>query len=530
MEKQGYVQNQTLCDTNPRQHKSYVDESFYDNTESGDEYEDDMGEDTEDEDTEDEDTEDEDCEDQIYNIEDTTEFKMAWKIASYNTARMRSIREGGDLHEQLNRCGKNQDHKMNPEQNNSNAKKFTQLLRRTPDPWEHYTASNSSEENEGGIYKTREDEHTKDQQGNTHFGKQCTATSNLEDENKKGGGCEYKELDEEDDEVKYYWLHQVDDYVEQNPTWRGKENYLLSRHPDNLKEFLEKQQERGIFKPRNLSHEEWVKIELRKGWDPIHEMQLWEQQQQIKLGQHQRQQKQEVWKQPKQQQETQQHQRVQQQPFSVLAAQFCGGKEQQQHQVWQQQQMQWQQQWLQLQPGYQEQRYQHHASDIPGVQEEIEDSSPSDKVTIKKSQSGDINSSCKPKATLEVNDRTDEASKTNISCSKFEEDSSQGLMSDSEDARIINKSKNNTATSGILPEITTPSTKIKNNPRLTKIHQDDKFTTGGTLKTSMMKNKPRLNLSNKGEKFPADGETLKTSNRDLKVNKPSENNDPIPAT
>jgi len=309
MEKQGYVQNQTLYDTSPRQHKSYVDESFYDNTESGDEYEDDMGEDTEDEDTEDEDTEDEDCEDQIYNIEDTTEFKMAWKIASYNTARMRSIREGGDLHEQLNRCGKNE-------------------------------ASNSSEEKEGGIYKIREDEHTEDQQGNTHFGKQCTATSNLEDENKKGGGCEDKELDEEDDEVKYYWLHQVDDYVKQNPTWRGKENYLLSRHPDNLKEFLEKQQERGIFKPRNLSHEEWVKIELRKGWDPIHEMQLWEQKQQIKLGQHQRQQKQEVWKQPKQQQETQQHQRVQQQPFSVLAAQFLGGNEQQ-HQ--EQQQLQWQQ-------------------------------------------------------------------------------------------------------------------------------------------------------------------------------------------
>ena len=46
MEKQGYVQNQTLYDTNPRQHKSYVDESFYDNTESEDEYEDDMGEDT----------------------------------------------------------------------------------------------------------------------------------------------------------------------------------------------------------------------------------------------------------------------------------------------------------------------------------------------------------------------------------------------------------------------------------------------------------------------------------------------------
>jgi hypothetical protein len=50
------------------------------------------------------------------------------------------------------------------------------------------------------------------------------------------------------------------------------------------------------------------------------------------------------------------------------------------------------------------------------------------------------------------------------------------------------------------------------------------------MKTSMMKNKPRLNLSNRGEKFLADGETLKTSNRDLKVDNPSGNNDPIPAT
>jgi hypothetical protein len=78
-----------------------------------------------------------------------------------------------------------------------------------------------------------------------------------------------------------------------------------------------------------------------------------------------------------------------------------------------------------------------------------------------------------------------------------------------------------------LPEITTPSTKIKNNPGRTKFHQDDKFTTDGNLKTSMVKNKPRLNLSNRGEKLSADGETLKTSNRDLKVVNISGNNDPI---
>ena len=45
----------------------------------------------------------------------------------------------------------------------------------------------------------------------------------------------------------------------------------------------------------------------------------------------------------------------------------------------------------------------------------------------------------------------------------------------------------------------------------------------------MMKNEPRLNISNKGEKFSADGKTLKTSNRDLKVDNLSGNNDPIPA-
>ena len=44
-----------------------------------------------------------------------------------------------------------------------------------------------------------------------------------------------------------------------------------------------------------------------------------------------------------------------------------------------------------------------------------------------------------------------------------------------------------------------------------------------------MKNNPRLKLSNEDEKFSADEETLKTSNRESKVDKPS-GNDPIPAT
>jgi len=76
------------------------------------------------------------------------------------------------------------------------------------------------------------------------------------------------------------------------------------------------------------------------------------------------------------------------------------------------------------------------------------------------------------------------------------------------------------------PEITPPSSEIKNTPGLIKIHLDDKFTTDGTPKTSLMINEQGLNPLNEGEKFSAVGETLKTSNRDLKVDKPSGNNSP----
>jgi hypothetical protein len=80
----------------------------------------------------------------------------------------------------------------------------------------------------------------------------------------------------------------------------------------------------------------------------------------------------------------------------------------------------------------------------------------------------------------------------------------------------------------ISTETTTPSHKIKNTPGLSKIHQDDKFTTDGSLKISLMKNNPRLKLSNEDEKFSADKEILRTSNRESKVDK-SNGNDPIQA-
>ena len=93
----------------------------------------------------------------------------------------------------------------------------------------------------------------------------------------------------------------------------------------------------------------------------------------------------------------------------------------------------------------------------------------------------------------------------------------------------LNISRNHYKVDKISTETTTPSHKIKNTPGLSKIHQDDKFTTDGSLKISLMKNNPRLKLSNEDEKFSADEETLKTSNRESKVDKPS-GNDPIPAT
>jgi len=52
----------------------------------------------------------------------------------------------------------------------------------------------------------------------------------------------------------------------------------------------------------------------------------------------------------------------------------------------------------------------------------------------------------------------------------------------------LNISRNHYKDDRKPPEITTPSTKMKHNPGQTKIHQDDKFTTDGTLKISMMKN------------------------------------------
>jgi len=81
-------------------------------------------------------------------------------------------------------------------------------------------------------------------------------------EAKNKGEREFSE--EENYEAKFYWMHQVDDFIEQDPFWEGRNHYLLSLHPDKLKKFLEEQEQRGNFEPRNLSHYEWEEILHRK--------------------------------------------------------------------------------------------------------------------------------------------------------------------------------------------------------------------------------------------------------------------------
>jgi len=87
--------------------------------------------------------------------------------------------------------------------------------------------------------------------------------ADYEDESEDEYGCDNEvENEEEDDEVKYYWLNQVDDFIEQNPRFRGYDHRLLRLHPDKLKEFLVDKQEQGMFNPRNLSNNEWSSIRL----------------------------------------------------------------------------------------------------------------------------------------------------------------------------------------------------------------------------------------------------------------------------
>ena len=129
----------------------------------------------------------------------------------------------------------------------------------------YYVNTELEDEYEDDMDEYTEDEDTEDEDTEEEYGRY----EDTEDED-----CKDKELDEEDDEVKYYWMHQVDDFIEQDPTWKGYDHNLLRLHPDNLKEFLEKQQKKGIFKPRNLSHVEWMKIDYIKRWgDPIQEQQ-----------------------------------------------------------------------------------------------------------------------------------------------------------------------------------------------------------------------------------------------------------------
>ena len=113
----------------------------------------------------------------------------------------------------------------------------------------YHKTTEGEDEYEDDMYEDTEDEDTEDEY-----------TEDEEPEEEYNMTTIYK--DEEEDEAKYYWLHQVDDYIEQDPTWKGYDHELLRLHPDNLKEFLEKQQKIGIFKPRNLSHVEWMKINI----------------------------------------------------------------------------------------------------------------------------------------------------------------------------------------------------------------------------------------------------------------------------
>ena len=61
-----------------------------------------------------------------------------------------------------------------------------------------------------------------------------------------------QEVSYNEEEDKYYRLRQIDDLMDQNPTWRKWEEYLLELHPDNLKFTLKaEQQHNSTFEPRN---------------------------------------------------------------------------------------------------------------------------------------------------------------------------------------------------------------------------------------------------------------------------------------
>jgi len=82
------------------------------------------------------------------------------------------------------------------------------------------------------------------------------------------------EVSYNEEEDKYYRLRQIDDLMDQNPTWRKWEVYLLELHPDDLKFTLKEEQQRGTFKPRNWSNDEWIEFKLRgseKIKQPVHE-------------------------------------------------------------------------------------------------------------------------------------------------------------------------------------------------------------------------------------------------------------------
>jgi len=209
--------------------------------------------------------------------------------------------------------------------------------------------------------------------------------ADYEDESEDEYGCDNEVgNEEEDDEVKYYWLNQVDDFIEQNPRFRGYDHRLLRLHPDKLKEFLVDKQEQGMFNPRNLSnnekgggkqHENKDKFKHRVDCEEFSEKEMKEGRdgmRQIDDDISQNPSEKDKEEKPPPYLSTSRYSNDSS-PFSILATEFFGGgKQQHEQQRWQQQQyqqlvqQQWQythlwhqhQQWQQMQQQQQHQQQQ----------------------------------------------------------------------------------------------------------------------------------------------------------------------------
>jgi len=380
---------------------------------------------------------------------------------------------------------------------------------------------------------------------------------------------------DKDDKEEYPEFKLVDKYVNQNPKWRDHVIDLLSLHPDSLQKILETEQKLGRFKPRDLTQEPRQQQSVWRQSLAVGAMSRRSYQQQQPHSVHEQppqQQQQSIPKQTEQQQEKKQpiHEQHQQQQQQSTYKQTKQQQEKEQS-LKEGEQLQALKPTILLQKGTVHSGFNKNTKDDQKTGKNkteveigrwyeqnkiasVDKTSNTDPSKIKtnpriekfftadqldkveyhhKPRSNNKNGSCVEPRLSVLADRISMGNPSQMKINptlnpknnKTDEKASSAAHINLDDISGTHYKDDRKST-----ETRTPSPKIKNTPGLSKIHQDDKFTTDGSLKISMMKNKPRLNLSNEDEKFSADEETLKTSNRELKVDKPSGNNDPIPAT